>query len=112
MSSECGRCHLYHNRGDGTFENVTDKAGVANKGGTGIGGVFVDVDNDGRLDLFVANYLKFDPSYQLYFSADAYRARSRTRLSSTNFIETAAMALSKTSAKVPGFKSQVTVPCQ
>ena len=41
-------------------------------GGTGIGGVFVDVDNDGYLDLFVANYLAFDPSYQLYFSADAY----------------------------------------
>jgi hypothetical protein len=67
-----GRCILYHNRGDGTFEDVTDKAGVANAGGTGIGGVFVDVDNDGYLDLFVANYLAFDPSYQLYFSADAY----------------------------------------
>ncbi|HZR19437.1 MAG TPA: CRTAC1 family protein [Verrucomicrobiae bacterium] len=67
-----GRCILYHNRGDGTFEDVTDKAGVANAGGTGIGGVFVDVDNDGYLDLFVANYLTFDASYQLYFSADAY----------------------------------------
>ncbi|HTL15749.1 MAG TPA: CRTAC1 family protein [Patescibacteria group bacterium] len=67
-----GRCILYHNRGDGTFEDVTEKAGVANTGGTGIGGVFVDVDNDGFLDLFVANYLTFDPSYQLYFSADAY----------------------------------------
>ena len=67
-----GRCILYHNRGDGTFEDVTDKAGVANVGGTGIGAVFLDVDNDGYLDLFVANYLTFDPSYQLYFSADAY----------------------------------------
>jgi hypothetical protein len=67
-----GRCILYHNRGDGTFEDVTEKAGVANLGGTGIGGVFLDVDNDGHLDLFVANYLTFDPSYQLYFSADAY----------------------------------------
>ena len=67
-----GRCILYHNRGDGTFEDVTDKAGVANAGGTGIGAVFLDVDNDGYLDLFVANYLTFDPQYQLYFSADAY----------------------------------------
>ncbi|HEV2353075.1 MAG TPA: VCBS repeat-containing protein, partial [Puia sp.] len=67
-----GRCILYHNRGDGTFEDVTEKAGVANLGGTGIGGAFLDVDNDGYLDLFVANYLTFDPSYQLYFSADAY----------------------------------------
>jgi hypothetical protein len=57
-----GRSILYHNRGNGTFEDVTDKAGVANAGGTGIGGVFVDVDNDGQLDLFVANYLTFDPN--------------------------------------------------
>ncbi len=67
-----GRSYLYHNRGDGTFEDVTDKAGVANPGGTGIGAVFFDADNDGKLDLFVANYLTFDPSYQLYYNPDAY----------------------------------------
>jgi len=67
-----GRCYLYHNRGDGTFEDVTEKAGVANEGGTGIGAVFFDADNDGYLDLFVANYLTFDPNYQLYFNPDAY----------------------------------------
>jgi enediyne biosynthesis protein E4 len=67
-----GRCILYHNRGDGTFEDVTDRAGVANAGGTAIGAAFLDIDNDGQLDLFVANYLTFDPNYQLYFSADAY----------------------------------------
>ncbi len=66
------RCILYHNRGDGTFEDVTVKAGVSNPGGTGIGAVWLDVDGDGYLDLFVANYLTFDPNYQLYFSADAY----------------------------------------
>ncbi len=67
-----GRCYLYHNRGDGTFEDVTDKAGVANAGGTGIGAVWLDADNDGYLDLFVANYLTFDPNYQLYYNPDAY----------------------------------------
>jgi hypothetical protein len=67
-----GRSYLYHNRGDGTFEDVTEKAGVANIGGTGIGAVFLDVDNDGWLDLFVANYLTFDPNYQLYYNPDAY----------------------------------------
>jgi hypothetical protein len=67
-----GRSYLYHNRGDGTFEDVTEKAGVANIGGTGIGAVFLDVDNDGWLDLFVANYLAFDPNYQLYYNPDAY----------------------------------------
>jgi hypothetical protein len=67
-----GRSYLYHNRGDGTFEDVTEKAGVANIGGTGIGAVFFDADNDGNLDLFVANYLAFDPNYQLYYNPDAY----------------------------------------
>jgi hypothetical protein len=67
-----GRSYLFHNRGDGTFEDVTKKAGVANIGGTGIGAVFFDADNDGKLDLFVANYLTFDPSYQLYYNPDAY----------------------------------------
>jgi hypothetical protein len=60
-----GKCVLYHNRGDGTFEDVTARAGVANSGGSGIGAVFLDVDNDGKLDLFVANYLEFDPNYKL-----------------------------------------------
>ena len=67
-----GGCHLYHNRGDGTFEDVTEKAGVGNSGGTAIGAVFLDADNDGYLDLFVVNYLSFDPKYQLYFNPDAY----------------------------------------
>jgi hypothetical protein len=67
-----GRSYLYHNRGNGTFEDVTEKAGVGNVGGTGLGAVFFDADNDGKLDLFVANYLTFDPSYQLYYNPDAY----------------------------------------
>jgi hypothetical protein len=67
-----GRSYLYHNRGNGTFEDVSEKAGVANVGGTGLGAVFFDADNDGKLDLFVANYLTFDPSYQLYYNPDAY----------------------------------------
>ena len=67
-----GHSYLYHNRGDGTFEDVTQKAGVGNDGGSGIGAVFFDADNDGNLDLFVANYLTFDPNYQLYFNPDAY----------------------------------------
>jgi hypothetical protein len=67
-----GRSYLFHNRGDGTFEDVTEKAGVANLGGTGLGAVWLDADNDGNLDLFVANYLTFDPNYQLYYNPDAY----------------------------------------
>ena len=52
---------LYRNRGDGTFEDATAHAGLSTTGVRwGSGCSFVDIDRDGRLDLFVANYLKFD----------------------------------------------------
>ncbi|MGC1593827.1 MAG: VCBS repeat-containing protein, partial [Candidatus Acidiferrales bacterium] len=44
--------HLYHNNHDGTFSDVTEKAGVAHAG-WGQGGCVGDFDNDGNLDLFV-----------------------------------------------------------
>ncbi len=47
---------LYHNNGDGTFTDVTDRAGVANRGGFGMGAAWGDYDNDGLLDLYVTNY--------------------------------------------------------
>jgi hypothetical protein len=48
--------HLFHNNGDGTFTEVSQKAGVANeKGYYGFGTVFADVNDDGKLDLVVAN---------------------------------------------------------
>ena len=49
---------LYRNRGDGTFENVTAKAGVAASGWSTSAGFF-DYDNDGKLDLFVCRYLEW-----------------------------------------------------
>jgi hypothetical protein len=52
---------LYRNRGDGRFENVTARAGLATGSRRwGSGCSFVDYDRDGKLDLFVANYLAFD----------------------------------------------------
>jgi hypothetical protein len=48
--------HLFHNNGDGTFTDVSEKAGVADKAGYyGLGAVFADVNNDGKLDLIVGN---------------------------------------------------------
>ena len=46
---------LYRNNGDGTFTDVTEKAGVGDRG-YGMGCVFGDYDNDGDLDLYVTNY--------------------------------------------------------
>jgi enediyne biosynthesis protein E4 len=48
--------HLFHNNGDGTFTDVSEKAGVADKATYyGLGAVFADVNNDGKLDLIVGN---------------------------------------------------------
>jgi len=52
---------LYRNNGDGTFTNVTKEAGLRNpQSRFGSGCAFVDYDRDGKLDLFVSNYLVFD----------------------------------------------------
>jgi hypothetical protein len=48
--------HLFHNNGDGTFTDVSVKAGVADKAAYyGFTAIFADVNNDGKVDLLVAN---------------------------------------------------------
>lgn len=60
---------LYHNNGDGTFTDVTTKAGL-NKPDPeygplwSVGAVWLDVNNDGLLDLLVINYLKWDIEHE------------------------------------------------
>jgi hypothetical protein len=61
-----GDCVLWHNNGNGTFTNVARKTGVTTNPGNGkqrwnTGCAFLDYDKDGQLDLFVANYIDFDP---------------------------------------------------
>jgi enediyne biosynthesis protein E4 len=54
---------LYHNNGDGTFSDVTKKAGLGpNRTRWGAGCTWVDYNRDGKLDLFITNYLDFDKS--------------------------------------------------
>jgi hypothetical protein len=50
---------LYRNNGDGTFTEVTREAGVEAGNQVGAGACFLDMDADGDLDLFVANYVGF-----------------------------------------------------
>jgi hypothetical protein len=48
--------HLFHNNGDGTFTDVSEKAGVSDPNGYyGFSAAFADINDDGRLDLLVAN---------------------------------------------------------
>ncbi len=51
---------LLRNNGNGTFTDVTKQAGVGDPGGWGVSAVFFDYDRDGRLDLFVGNYLRYN----------------------------------------------------
>jgi enediyne biosynthesis protein E4 len=57
-----GKNTLYHNNGNGTFTDVTEKAGVAG-GGWSVSAGFVDYDNDGKLDLFVTRYMEWDTKH-------------------------------------------------
>ncbi|HZL34071.1 MAG TPA: CRTAC1 family protein [Tepidisphaeraceae bacterium] len=61
-----GGCRLFHNEGNGKFRDVTAEAGV---GGSpqdwSTSAAFVDYDNDGRLDLFVCNYVRWSRDLDL-----------------------------------------------
>ncbi|HEY2038245.1 MAG TPA: CRTAC1 family protein [Edaphobacter sp.] len=87
--------HLFHNNGDGTFTDVSEKAGVADKGGYyGLSSAFVDVNNDGKVDLLVAddstpNYLylnKGDGTFEDVSYASGYALNESGR-------ETASMGI-------------------
>jgi enediyne biosynthesis protein E4 len=60
-----GRCSLYHNNGNGTFTDVTDKAGLAAPGWT-TSAVWFDYDNDGKLDLFLCSFVQFSPKSDVF----------------------------------------------
>jgi hypothetical protein len=47
--------HLFHNNGDGSFADVSRQSGIAGSLGKAFGVVVTDVNNDGLMDLFVAN---------------------------------------------------------
>jgi len=73
---------LYHNNGDGTFTDVTEKAGLSHLDSEygplwSVGAAWVDLNNDGLLDLFVVNYLSWDnamePPCSDYCNPKVYR---------------------------------------
>jgi hypothetical protein len=68
---------LYRNLGDGTFQDVTATAGVRNRQEWPVGAGWFDYNNDGRLDLFVVNYVRWDPATEP-FCGDSVNHKYRT----------------------------------
>jgi len=66
-----GKNILYHNNGNGTFTDVSARAGVA-AGGWSASAGFVDYDNDGRLDLFVTRYMEWDTQHSKACARETY----------------------------------------
>jgi enediyne biosynthesis protein E4 len=54
---------LYRNRGDGTFEDVTDRVGLGSERDWPTSAAWADLDNDGDLDLYVCHYLVWDAEH-------------------------------------------------
>ncbi len=81
-----GRAILYHNNGNGTFTDVTAKAGVGDEGFWSTSAGWFDYDKDGHLDLLVCNYIQWTPKnnlwcgerrpgYRAYCHPDNYRGQ-------------------------------------
>ena len=79
-----GHTILYHNNGNGTFTDVTAKAGVADEGNWSTSAGWFDYDKDGNLDLLICNYIQWSaktnlwcgdhkPGYRAYCHPDNYR---------------------------------------
>ena len=89
-----GSAILYHNDGNGTFRDVTAKAGVADKDGWSTSAGWFDYDKDGYLDLVVCNYIEWSPQnnawcgerrpgYRSYCHPDNYKGQ-KTKLYRNN----------------------------
>jgi enediyne biosynthesis protein E4 len=70
--SNYGSNVLLKNTGKGSFTDVTKRAGLAGGDLCSVGAVWLDYDNDSYLDLYVGNYLNFDPNYKYYYAPDGF----------------------------------------
>ena len=63
---------LLKNNGNGTFTDITKRANVAGGKECSIGAAWLDYDNDSYLDLYVGNFLGFDPDYKYFYAPDGF----------------------------------------
>ncbi len=70
--SNYGENVLLHNEGDGTFADVTLRSHTGGGNLFSVGAAWLDYDNDGYLDLYVGNYIDFDPEYKYYYAPDGF----------------------------------------
>jgi hypothetical protein len=71
--SNYGTNVLYKNNGNGTFSDATKRSKI--EGGEhdfSVGATWLDYDNDGYLDLYVGNYINFDPQYKYFYAPDGF----------------------------------------
>ena len=65
-----GQSRLFHNTGQGRFVDVTEKAGLGGRDSFSTSAMWFDFDRDGRLDLFVCNYVKWFAEHDVFCSVD------------------------------------------
>jgi hypothetical protein len=65
-----GQSRLFHNTGQGRFMDVTEKAGLGGRDSFSTSAMWFDYDRDGRLDLFVCNYVKWSAEHDVFCSVD------------------------------------------
>ncbi len=63
---------LLRNNGNGTFTDISERAGIQGGNELSVGAVWLDYDNDSFLDLYVGNYLNFDPDYKYFYAPDGF----------------------------------------